>query len=298
MNYIITGPTGSGKTELAEYIAEAKNLSIVSADSMAVYRYADIGTAKPKSEKIRYELIDIREPDEEYTAYDFMADARKIIAETGGKKKSLVICGGTAHYIDALINGLPQISAITPEIKAGVEKVYKQDGTEGLCRILKEKDPEIFEKIDKKNPRRLIRALEVIRETGRKFSELRKKREMLQAPYRLICLFPRKAALAGRIRKRTEGMISAGLFDETLMLKNKYGEKIRILSGIGYKEMLEHIRGIITIDECRELIVRNTLKYIKRQMTYFKKMEKIETINIEEYNDFPVDAALEIIGRG
>jgi tRNA dimethylallyltransferase len=288
MLIIITGATGTGKSEVAIELAKLIDGEIISADSMQVYRGMDVGTNKMPVEQrggIEHYLIDVADPKEDYSAARFKKEAEAAIAEIEKKGMTPIICGGTGLYIDALIKGLFEAPPVSGQIKEKVEQIYGRDGKEGLLKIIEKKDPETAAAIDVNNPRRLIRALEVILSEGGKFSDLKKKsgENAYKGEYEMFILkFADREKLYARLNNRAKLMFEKGLIAETEnLLKNNPGEKATAMQAIGYKETADYMKGRTDKAAALEKIKQATRNYAKRQETWFKRYKKAEIIDVD-----------------
>ena len=289
---VIVGPTASGKSTLAVQLAKKFNGEIVSADSRQVYRGMDIGTAKPEvqrtsglaviSEGIPHYLINIKNPDENYTVAEYKRDAIKAINKIIKKKKLSILVGGTGLYIKAIVDNL-NIPKVAPDFKLRkkLEKEIKKYGLNFVFNKLIKLDPEAAYVIDPNNPRRIIRALEIAIKTGKPFSAQRKTGKPL---FNFIEIGIRLSdnILNKRINKRVDLMIKSGLLEEVKNLVKKYGPKQQSFDAIGYREIIDFLNGKISLEEATELIKKNTRNYAKRQMTWFKKNKRIHWIRNEK----------------
>lgn len=274
---LIVGPTAVGKTEIAIQLAERLNGEIVSADSRLFYRGMDIGTAKPTREeqaRVPHHLIDIANPDEILSLAVFQQKAREAIAEIHTRGKLPFLVGGTGQYVRAVTQGWsPPEVAPNRGLREELEKWKVERGMEWLYKKLKKLDPEAAEKIDPRNFRRTIRALEVIMTTGKKFSEQRGKNE---SPYRLITIGltrPREE-LYQRVDARIESMFENGFLDEVKnLLGQGYSPSLPTMSAIGYREGVQALEGRITIEEAKQLTRRATRVFVRRQANWFKESD-------------------------
>lgn len=278
---VIAGPTAVGKSALALAWAEKHDAEIISADSRQIYKYLDIGTAKPSSihlKKIRHHLIDILDPDESYSAARFASDARAIMDELDRQGKGYIIVGGTGLYIKALIEGLSQIPPADDSIRQELNEMAEKKGRESLHDMLVKVDPESAIKLKAKDTVRLIRALEVFRLTGIPMSQWQKGDRIKDGrDYRLVVLNLEREILYRRIEERVDKMISDGLFRETEdVLKMGYGHDINAFKTVGYKESIAFLSGEINRGETARLIKQNTRRYAKRQLTWFRGMPQAE----------------------
>jgi tRNA dimethylallyltransferase len=284
----LAGPTAVGKSEIALALAEQLGGEIISADSMQVYRGLDIGTAKPSPAdraRVPHHLIDICDLTEAFDAAQFIRLAQKAIAEIQSRGRVPVFCGGTGLYFKAYLSGLGEAPSANPELRAELEAVP----FEALLRELRERDPEAYEKIDKQNPRRVIRAVEVIRLTGKPFSAQRARwGETPGEPFladaqpgsrgrsphqdKIYCFTRQPADLHARINARVDEMFRRGLMDETReLLKRGLEQNQTAMQAIGYRQVVEHLRGERNLVETIELVKIRTRQFAKRQLTWFRR---------------------------
>ena len=280
----IAGPTAIGKSEIALALAEHLGGEIISADSMQVYRRLDIGTAKPspaERARVPHHLIDICDLTEAFDAAQFVRLAQKAVAEIQARGRVPVFCGGTGLYFNAFLSGLGEAPSANPELRAELEALP----FETLLRELRERDPEAYDKIDKQNPRRVIRAVEVIRLTGKKFSEQRAnwKAEGRRQKAEAIFALTRKADdLHSRINIRVDEMFRRGLVEETReLLKHGLAENETSMQAIGYRQVVEHLRGERPLTETIELVKIRTRQFAKRQLTWFRAQKNLEWIELQ-----------------
>ncbi len=271
---IIVGPTASGKTALAVSLAKKLSGEVISADSRQVYRHLDIGTAKitkAEMEGIPHHLIDICEPDETYTPAQWVHDAQQVIADIGSRARVPIIAGGTMQYVDALL-GIQSIPRVPPNPKLR-ERLEKLD-TCTLSAMLAHKDPERAHAIDRHNPRRLVRALEIVEALGSVPKPVR-----TESPYDalIIGLRMETEVLKDKIFTRLEKRINEGLIEETREVLTGGVTKTRLREiGLEYRVALAHIEGTITEPEMRQKLKEKVWQYAKRQLTWLKKMENVE----------------------
>jgi len=277
---VIEGPTAAGKSAVAMELSELFGGEIISADSMQVYRYMDIGTAKPSPEdrkKVRHHLIDIIAPDIAYTAARYRIDAAAAIVDISGRNKIPIVAGGTGLYIKALTEGLfegPPISEGNAGIRDELFAEARELGAGCLHQRLNAVDPEAAARIHPNNVARVIRALEVYLVYKRTISELQKEHGFMETPYDAlkICLTMERAELYSAIDSRVDAMIKAGFQEEVRgLLERGYGFDLKSMRGLGYKEMGQFLRGERGFAEAVELLKMNTRHYAKRQLTWFKK---------------------------
>jgi tRNA dimethylallyltransferase len=274
---LIVGPTAVGKTEIAIRLAERLKGEIVSADSRLFYRGMDIGTAKPsRGEQVRvpHHLIDIAEPDQILSLAVFQQKAREAIAGIHTRNKLPFLVGGTGQYVRAVTQGWNPPAVVPDErLRKELEQQKEENDIYWLYEKLKELDPEAAEKIDPRNYRRTIRALEVIMTTGKKFSG---QRGQSDSPYRLITigLTRPRTELYERVDARIESMFANGFLDEVKeLLAKDYSSSLPTMSAIGYRECVQVIEGRITLEEAKQLIRRATRVFVRRQANWFKESD-------------------------
>lgn len=274
---IIAGPTASGKTGLAIELARAFNAEIISADSMQVYKFMDIGTAKPSFEErslVRHHLIDVVCPDEEFTAARFRDAASLKIDEISAGGKNIIIAGGTGLYIKALTEGIFEGPQADWEFRKSLVETAELSGRSALYERLKKVDPAAAANIHPNNLHRVVRALEVFELSQKPMSEFQKEHAFSERPYDALKIGLKKErdALYGDIDARVDQMIASGLLEETKRLLDMgFHSDLKPMCGLGYKEMCGYLCGEYPFDEAVLLIKRNTRRYAKRQITWFKK---------------------------
>ncbi len=267
----IVGPTASGKTKLAIEMAKNLGTEIISADSRLVYKGFDIGTAKPTKEEqqmVKHHMIDVVEPEYDFSVADFADEARKIISNLHAHSKVPIVAGGTGLYFRILLENydMPRIEA-NPRLRADLEKLSNEE----LFAMLKEVDSISAEKIHQNNRVRVIRALEVSLLAGTPFSSIK---GIKNNEYEVEWVFPElesREALYDRINKRVDAMISEGLIEETKDLLVKHGKIKNLVNTIGYQEIIEFLDNKISLEEAVEKIKQNTRRYAKRQLTWFRR---------------------------
>lgn len=288
----VVGPTAVGKTYISVELARMLETEVISADSMQIYKGMDVGTAKITEEEkkgIIHHMIDIVNPDEDYSVSDFKNDAENIIDQMLLRNKIPVIAGGSGLYINSLIYDLDFGKTSSDEkLREYYTNYYKKHGEDSLYEKLTEIDPASAEKIHKNNVKRVIRALEVYNLTGRKFSELntdiRKKSNKYDCI--LIGLFMGRKLLYERINQRVDEMLSNGLLEEVKTLLEKgYDKNLVSMRGIGYKEIIDYIEGSTNYEETVYNLKRNTRRFAKRQYTWFLKDENIKWFNMDDLNE-------------
>ena len=282
---IICSPTATGKTELAISLALEFGGEIISADSLQVYRYLDIGTAKPTREqrrRVKHHLIDVVDPDEEFNAAIFTEKARAIIAELAKKRKPVFVVGGTGLYIRALIQGIIE----TPKVDENIRNYYRHlgeiHGKEYLFKLLQQRDAQAAKKIKSNDTIRVIRALEVLEQSGESILAKQKRHSFANCPYKTykIGLKLDREELKQKITQRTKKMITAGLLDEVKSILDRgYSEKLKPLQSLGYKQVIEFMQGKYDWENALHLINRDTWHYAKRQLTWFTADKEINWFN-------------------
>jgi len=288
---VIVGPTAIGKTELAIGLARAWDGEIISADSMQVYRFMDIGTAKPTAEErllVPHHLIDIVNPDEQFNAAMFIGMAQRIIRELHNQRKPVFVVGGTGLYIKALLGGLFQ----GPDADEGLRKSYRQElkqfGKEYLYKKLKEKDEQAAAQIEKNDVVRIIRALEVLELSGESIVEKQKAHRFGDSLYECmkIGLKMERTRLYERIDQRTEKMIKDEFVEEVRsLLSMGYRETLKPMQSLGYKHIVKYIKGSYNLDDALRTIKRDTRHFAKRQMTWFGRDQEIIWFSPADIND-------------
>jgi len=289
---VILGPTATGKSSLAVEVAEEFGGEIISADSVQVYRYMDIGTAKPPPEvreRIPHHLIDVVDPDEGFSAGLFRKLAEEAIAEIGKEGRMPIVAGGTGLYIKALISGLIEGVEGDEVIRRRLsEEARAPGGGERLYLRLREVDPASAERIHPHDIYRVIRALEIYEVLGLPPSRVRGAHRFSKSPYDVlkIGLIKEREELYKGIDRRVDMMVKEGLREETLrLLSMGYGPELRSMQSIGYRQMVRHIRGEYDLEEAIRLIKRDTRRLAKRQITWFKPDREIRWYRYPEQRD-------------
>ena len=275
----IVGPTASGKTQMAIDLAKEIDGEIISADSRYVYKGFNIASAKPTLEEqngIPHHLIDIVEPEVDYSVADFYDDARDKIYEIIGRGKIPIVAGGTGLYFRVLLEtyDLPRVEA-NPELRAQLEHRDKEDLLHELLTL----DPVGYEKVKDANKRRIVRALEITKILGKPFSQVAVEKEPeFDVEWKMPKIESREA-LYERINKRVDLMLEHGLIEETKLLLEKHGRIKNFVCTIGYKEILSYLDGEMSLEEAVNKLKQHTRNYAKRQLTWFRKNPKLN-INI------------------
>ena len=273
---IIAGPTCVGKTEVAMTLAEPLRGQIVSADAMQVYRYMDIGTAKPTQQeqaRVRHHLIDVVDPDEPFSAARFKTAAEAVIGELHEKGRPVFVVGGTGLYIKALTRGLFRVQEGNGALRERLRAEAKDLGSRVLHQRLQDVDPEGAARIHPHDAYRIVRALEVLELTGKPLSEHHSAHGFSDDPYHVlkIGLFLDREMLYQRINQRVDRMLEAGFLKEVKgLLSRGYSPKLSSMKSIGYRHMAEYLEGDVTWEETVRRFKRDTRRYAKRQMAWFK----------------------------
>lgn len=290
----IAGPTASGKTRLAVSLAQELSGEVVSADSMQIYKRMDIGTAKPTKEEcmgIPHHMIDIAEPWENYSVGRYVAEASEVCEDILARSKVPIVAGGTGMYMDNLIRGTE--FAKSPEdskYRESLLKLYESIGAEGLHNMLKEVDAHRAEEIHPNNVKRVIRALEVYKISGKTISEhdseTRKTPDKFNAVFIGLC-FSKREELYERINLRVDKMFEDGLEAEVRgLLESGVSEDSTAMQAIGYKELVDYIRGNGSEKDAKEAVKQATRRYAKRQMTWFRRNKNIFWIDVSKADNF------------
>ena len=287
---VICGPTGIGKTSVAIKMAQLFSGEIISADSMQIYRYMDIGTAKPtiaEQTAVLHHMIDIVHPDEQFDAADFAARARSIIAELSKKNILPFVAGGTGFYIKALLHGLFRAKPANHKILLRLKEEAIKYGSSALHSRLKKIDPDAAHKIHPNDTFRIMRALETFESTGKTISEYQKEHNFGENLFDVlkIGLAVDRTLLYERINKRVDFMLESGFLDEVKDLLDKgYHKNLKAMQSIGYRHLVDFIKEDVSWDESVRLFKRDTRRYAKRQLTWFKADSEIIWLDPAETN--------------
>lgn len=289
---ILTGPTAVGKTALSIKLARAIDGEIISADSVQVYRRMDIGSAKitkQEMEGIPHYLIDVLEPKEDFNVMVFQQMAKKAMDEIYARGKIPIITGGTGFYIQAVLNDISFTETdADDELRKKLEEEAEQNGAEVLHQKLQEVDPKAAEEIHPNNVKRVIRALEFFLETGKKISEHNAAERQKESPYNFayFVLNMDRHKLYSRIELRIDQMLEAGLVEEVRQLKQEGCQKGMVsMQALGYKEILSWLNGECTFDEAIYILKRDTRRFAKRQLTWFRREKDVCWIEKEQYDN-------------
>ena len=268
---LLCAPTASGKSAVAIALAESLDLEIIVADAMQVYQGMDIGTAKPTPEernRVPHHVLDLVKPDETFSVADYVRHAEQAIQETLARGRLPFVVGGTGFYLRSLAEGVPTVPPADPSQQAPLWQTLAEDGLEPLLAELERSSPSDAQRTQR-NPRRVIRALEILRRTGRPPSTFPRTSPLFR--YDKVALLPTVDELRPRIEQRTRQMFQAGLVEEVRGLQSTYPDQPTALQAIGYKEVLAHLAGSITEAEAMASVTTSTLQYARRQRTWFRK---------------------------
>lgn len=287
---VILGPTGVGKTQVSLKLADIIQGEIVSLDSRLVYKYMNIGTAKPTKEemkKIAHHLINIVYPDEKFTAADYGRKARQVIKEIIERRKQPIVVGGSGLYLRSLVKGFFKGPKGDEKLRERIREEESKLGPYYLFEKLKEVDPKAAERIHRNDLVRIIRALEVYELTGKSITSLQEKGdyEPFELNFVKVGLTLDRKRLYERIDQRVDKMISEGFLDEVKGLKEKgYSSELKAFKTVGYQELFSYLEGNIDFSSAIDRIKLNTRHYAKRQLTWFRKDQEIKWLNAEKKN--------------
>ena len=298
---VIVGPTCSGKTYLSIQLAKIINGQIISADSRQIYKKLNIGTAKPtpsELKKVKHYFINILEPDEDYNANDFSDEAERVIDNINKKNKIAIVAGGSGLYVKALIDGIVESANKDDELRKKLLKQRENFGNESLYNELKEIDPVSADKMLPQNWKRVMRALEVYYLTGKPIWQHHLDQEKKSKyEYQQVGLLWDRNTLYKNIDNRVDKMIRNRLVNEVKsLLAQGYNKNLNSLNTVGYKEIISYLEGEISLERAIELIKRNTRRYAKRQITWFKADKRIKWYNVSGRQDLD-NLAVKLIGE-
>lgn len=289
---VLAGPTAVGKTALSIELAKKLNGEIISTDSMQIYKYMDIGSAKITTEEmdgIKHHMIDVTTPDKPFSVVDFKNMAQPIIDDLLSKDKLPILTGGTGLYINALTCNMNFTDATNDEAyRLELEELAKEHGDIYIHNMLKDIDPVSYESIHPNNRKRVIRALEVYKVTNKPFSSFNVGEDFYKSKYDVhyYVLNMDREKLYQRINKRVDIMFEKGLLNECIKLKeNGYNSLMQAMQGIGYKEVLMYLENSISLEEATEMIKQGSRNYAKRQLTWFRKDPRAIFLNKDELSD-------------
>ena len=297
---VLCGPTASGKTSLSIELAKRINGEIISCDSMQIYKDMDIGTAKPTEQEkqgIKHYLLDFLSQEVRYSVADYKKDAEKAIEEILKKRKVPIIVGGTGLYINSLIYNIEyKDSKIDIDYRNKLEKMVVEKGLENLYEMAQKIDPEAMKNISHNDKKRIMRVLEIYNETGKTKTELEMESRKNEPKYNYIvfALDMDRDKLYERINKRVDIMLKNGLIHEVEKLINTYKIMPTAMQGLGYKEVVEYLKGNCTEEEMVEKIKMETRRYAKRQLTWFRKNKETIWLNGLEEADKNINTILEV----
>lgn len=300
---VVVGPTASGKTSLAIEIAKRFNGEIVSADSMQIYKNMDIATAKPTQEEmsaVRHHLIGFLDSAEEYSVAMYKKDALGVINDIISRDKLPVVCGGTGLYVDTLINNTVFLEHGKTDVRASLEREADENGTESLFERLKKIDPEAADKLHINDRKRIIRALEVYLSTGKTITEQERLSHTDESEFEWCIIgltADNRQVLYDRINQRVDLMLENGLLSEAEDFFAS-ARSATARQAIGYKELKPYFDGLLSLEEATDKLKMETRRYAKRQLTWFRRNDKINWISIDRAeNSELVDIAAEIINK-
>ena len=281
---IISGPTAVGKTAVAIAVARHFGSEIISADSRQIYREMSIGTAVPSPEEmkaVRHHFIQNKSVYDYYNAFMYETEVIKLLEDLFRRMNSVIMAGGSGLYINAVCHGIDDIPTVEPAVRQEMKELYAWEGIEGLRSLLKKVDPEYYKKADLRNPKRLLKALEITVQAGRPYSSFLTQTRK-QRPFRILKAgldLPREE-LYDRINRRVDRMIETGLMEEARRL---YPHRdTNALNTVGYKELFDYFDKKISLDEAITRIKANTRKYARKQLTWFRKDPDIRWFHPEE----------------
>ena len=284
---IVLGPTGVGKSDISIQLAKHYHSEIVSADSRQFFRELSIGTAVPSSEDLKivpHHFIQNKSIHDYYNVSEYETEALRLINNLFVKVNPIILTGGSMLYVDTVCNGIDDIPTVDPEIRDDVIRWYEQNGIEALRQRLLEIDPEYYQIVDLNNPKRLLHAVEIHQMTGQPLTSFQKK-TIKERPFRIIKvgINQDRKVLYDRINQRVLKMMDAGLLEEA---KTVYPyRRLNSLNTVGYKELFSYLDGECNLDEAIDLIQRNTRKYARKQLTWFRRDEKIKWFEPEQIQE-------------
>lgn len=282
---VIGGPTAIGKTSLAIELAQKLQTEIISADSRQIYKQLNIGVGRPSKDElsqVKHHLIANIDIQQHYHTADFERDALKILEDIYTEKEVAVVCGGTGLYIQTLVDGIDNMPEIQIEIRQQLNKRFEEEGILFLQEFIQKNDPELLSSIDINNPKRLIRAVEVMQQTQEKYSSFRKgvavKRNF---DSHLFCLYDEREIIKSNIEKRVLKMLQDGWVEECQSLL--HFKHLKALQTVGYREIFDYLDGKYNYQEMVQATTIHTQQYAKRQLTWFKRDKRYQWVkNIEE----------------
>ena len=294
---VITGPTASGKTAMSVEVAKVLGAEIVNADSMQIYKYMDIGTAKPTVEErqgVPHHLIDIVNPDEQFSVARYCQCAKQAIDSIHAKGKPAVMVGGTGLYVDSLVNNI-QFSEIEPDeqYRTKMDLLADEKGNGHIYNMLMEIDPGSAKKISVSDRKRIIRALEVYYLTGKTITWHNEQSKSVPSPYNttMFAIDVEREVLYHKINRRVDIMMDMGLLEEVKSIIDMgIGKDTTAMQAIGYKEIVQYLDGEITLEEAVDKIKQGSRRYAKRQLTWYRRNEKVNWVK-------SIDEVFEILNK-
>ena len=284
---IVLGPTGVGKSDISIQLAKHFHTEIISADSRQFFKELSIGTAVPSSEDLEivpHHFIQNKSIHNYYNVSEYETEALCLINELFVKVNPIILTGGSMLYVDTICNGIDDIPTVDPEIRDDVIRWYEQNGIEALRERLLEIDPEYYRIVDLNNPKRLLHAVEIHQMTGQPLTSFRKK-TIKERPFRMIKIGINqdRKVLYERINQRVLKMMDAGLLEEAMTVYPY--RNLNSLNTVGYKELFSYLDGECTLDEAIDLIQRNTRKYARKQLTWFRRDQQIKWFEPEQLQE-------------
>ena len=284
---VITGPTAVGKTDLCLDIARHYGVPIINADSRQIYKELLIGTARPTEEQmqlVRHYFVGTLSLEDYYSASLYEQQVMSLLEELFRESDYALLSGGSMMYIDAVCNGIDDIPTIDDATRELMKRKLAEEGLQSLCEELQRLDPEYYEIVDRRNPRRVVHALEICVMTGQTYTSFRK-REEKQRPFRIvkIGLNREREQLYDRINRRVDEMMAAGLLEEARQMYPR--RELNALNTVGYKELFDFLDGRWPLAEAIERIKGNTRRYARKQLTWYKKDPQIEWFSPEQKED-------------
>ncbi len=281
---VIAGPTAIGKTEFAIKLAQHLQTEIISADSRQFFKELNIGTAKPSARElsvIKHHFVGSHSIHDYYNVAQFEIDVLSLLDVLFEKHNQVIMVGGSGLYIDAVCNGIDELPDVDEKLRQELNKIYEDEGIATIQQKLKTLDPEFYDTIDRSNPKRIIRALEVCLATGQKYSEQRSNAKK-ERPFEIIKIGLNidREQLYQRINERVDQMVKDGLTEEAKELFEF--KQLNALNTVGYKEIFDHFSGNIKLEKAIEKIKTNSRRYAKRQLTWFRKNDNYQWFNPNE----------------
>ena len=298
--WVLTGPTACDKTEIGFTVAQKIRGEIISADSMLFYRGMDIGTAKPSldmRELVPHHFIDIIDPWESYSVGKYVDDVETLINDTDSKEKKFLFVGGSPLYIKGLVDGIFNGPEADWNIRRELEELAEKKGSQHVHDILQKIDPVKAGELHPNNLRRIIRAIEVYRITGKPVSVLQEQYKQARKSYRfkIMCITRAREDIYRRINERVDTMFGKGLVNEVQsLLDNPEGLSKQARQALGYKEIIQYLDGELTLDEVKDMVKLSTRRFAKRQMTWFRSFPNVQWIEADEHEG-PESISEEII---